>query len=184
MNETKGYRYGMGLFGLAATVSGIAVIYGSQCCAVFSPEDQIIRANFGIPEHRGIRWLTAALMDWPMGFRLCLMTLTASLIGLVVAFSGFLLVQHKDTNYAPLANGLRAFLAALLVGVMYILTIYIAGFVGYQGTLILVSWLIISILVSLMSVSNRSGFILAVPLTVVGFGSAAIISMVLGIAWD
>lgn len=184
MNETRGYRYGMALFSLAAVLSGIAVIYGSQCCAVFSPEDQNIRANFGIPEQRGIRWLTAALMDWPMGVRLCLMTLTASLIGLAVAFSGFLLAQHKNTDHARLADGFRAFSAALLVGVMYILTVYIAGFFGYRGAWILVSWLIISILVSLMSVSNRSGFILAVPLTVVGFGSAAIISMVMGIAWD
>ena len=69
MNEGWGYLYGIAVFGLAVVLSGVAVIYGSQCCAVFSLDEQIIRANFGIPEQRGIRWLTSALMDWPMGFR-------------------------------------------------------------------------------------------------------------------
>ncbi|WP_312219340.1 hypothetical protein [Sphingobium yanoikuyae] len=184
MKEDRGYRYGMALFCLMLAISGVTVIYGSHCCAAFPPEDQAIREHFGAPEWRGIKWLTAALMDWPMGFRLCLMTLTASLIGLAVAFSGFLLVRHEGIVHVRFSAAVRAFLAAILVGVIYILTIYAAGFYGYQGSLILVSWLEISLLVSLMNVPNRSGVILAVPLTVAGFGSAAIISMLMDIPWD
>jgi hypothetical protein len=68
--------------------------------------------------------------------------------------------------------------------VLYILTIYIAGYVAYRGPLVLVAWIGISVAIGLMYAPNRSGLILAVPLTPAGFIAAGLTSMIVGIPWD
>lgn len=183
MEDVRGYRFGAALFGLAAVISAVAVAYGSYCCAAFSVEDQAILTSLGAPDRRGVQWLTAALLDWPLGFRLSLMILTTAIFGFAVALCELIFFSKND-KFARLSKIFRPPSAALLVGSIYILIIYIAGFFGYKGPLILIAWLGAAVLVSLMYFPNRNGLILAIPLAIVGFGAAAIISMVMGIGWD
>lgn len=180
MEDVRGYRFGTAVFGLAAVLSAGAVAYASSCCSAVSAEDQAILAGLGAPEWRGMGWVTAALMDWPLGFRLTLMTLTTSIIGFAVALCGLLLAS-KNNRFSRI---FRPVSATILVGIIYILVIYIAGYIGYKGPFVLVAWLGAAALISLMYFPNRNGLILAVPLAVVGFGAAAVISMVMGIGWD
>ena len=183
MEDVRGYRFGTAVFGLATVLSAVAVAYGSYCCAAFSTEDQAILTSLGAPQRRGMQWLTAALMDWPMGFRLSLMILTTSIFGFAAALCGLILFSKND-RFARLSKIFRPLSAALLVGIIYILVIYIAGFFGYRGPLVMVAWLGAAMLVSLMHLPNRNGLILAIPLAIAGFGAAAVVSMVMGIGWN
>jgi hypothetical protein len=105
-------------------------------------------------------------MDWPLGFRLCLMTLVTSLIGFAVAFSGFLLAMREGAKHTRSVALFRSISAVLSVGVIYILIVYVAGFFGYRGPLVILSWMATALLVGLMSFPQKSGVILAVPLMV------------------
>jgi hypothetical protein len=184
MDDTRGYRIGIVLFGIAAGLSAAAALYGSYCCAGFPTDVQALRTNFGTPERRAMPWLTATLMDWPLGYRLIVMTLASSLIGVVISISAMTLASWKAGAYARLWAVFSMLSASFLVGVLYILTIYVAGYFGYRGPLSLVAWIGISVGVGLMYAPNRSGLILAVPLTPAGFIVAGVTSMIVGIPWD
>lgn len=183
MYEARGYRYGIMVFGFATICSLIAVMVGSYCCSSF-PEDYLSTgANPGLDQPRNLMSVSQ-LMNHSMGFRLCVMTLTASSVGLSAAYLNLIMTMKGVFENSRSALAFRALLAALVVGVFDILAVYVFGFFGYRGPLVLVSFLGIAVLVSLMNIPARSGCILAVPLAIVGFGAAATISMTMGIGWD
>jgi hypothetical protein len=145
MDDTRGYRIGIVLFGLAAVFSAAAALYGSHCCVGFPTDVQVLRTSFGTPERRAMPGLSAALMDWPLGYRLTLMTLASSLIGVAISISGITLASWKAGAYARVWAVFSMLSASFLVGVLYILTIYVAGYVGYRGPLVLMAWIGISL---------------------------------------
>lgn len=165
-DDARGYRYGAILFGAATLGSLIAVAIGSY------------RSGSGMLS--GFR----AVMGQPMGLRLCLMTSIASIACLGGTLLSLFLATDERFRHGRASIVIRGVIAVLIVGVIDIITVYAAGFLGYIGPLVLLSWLAVALLVSMMNAPGRAAFILAVPLTVMGFGAAAILSMTLGIPWD
>jgi hypothetical protein len=187
MTSTRGYRSGAWLFGLTALVCIAALPYAVRCCAHFSPADLKLRAEFGGGSREpGITPLAEALHDWPMGFRLLLMTLVATTICFASTLASLSLARRENladqrTVWRPIV---RAVLACLMVGVLYILGAYATGFVSYLGPRNLLWMLGVPAAIALMCWPRPIGALMTLPLAIGGWIALAILSIGLGIQLD
>lgn len=192
MAEARGYRWGASFFALA-TICGLAVLpFAISCCSRFTPEQSAesmaLGGNGWAP---GITPVAVALLDWPMGFRLLVMMLAASLLCFSATIAMLLISRSKLRGSGSLRRAgpawgviAQAVLSSFMVGLLYILAVYVTGFAGYVGPANLVWMAGIPMAVGFMARPRLSGLALGVPLALGGWVCLGIISMTVGIPLD
>jgi hypothetical protein len=191
MPYLRGYRWGGGFFAFVALCSLASLPYAISCCSRFSAEELADRASFGgngwAP---GITPLAVALLDWPMGFRLLVMTVVAAILCLAATITLHLFASYtaKETlsRRARMLKPIgEAVLGSFIVGVLYILAAYGVGYAGYIGPANAIWFVGIPVLVSLMEHKRlTSAFLWSAPLLLGGWVSMGVFSMTVGIPLD
>jgi hypothetical protein len=192
MHDVRGYRWASIFFGLVLGISLAFLPHAIGCCSRFSAEDMAIRASFG--NHGwapGITPLAVAMLDWPMGFRLLVMTLVAACLCLVASLTGLLLARRMNADGA--AGGAprlwyivgQGVLGSFMVGVLYILAAYAVGYEGYLGPRNALWFVGLPLAVALVQQSRLQRAILwTFPLLLGGWVWMAVLSMTVGIPLD
>ena len=182
------YQWGAAGFGLIAVCGIVALPYAVRCCSRFSPDELAFRRQLGW-ESPGPA-ITAALMDWPLGFRLFLMTIVASII-CAAAMIGMAYAVHRETRPdatdAAIHGGIavRVLLSSITVGVLYLLSAYVVGFFGISRGPHNFAWMLgIPLVVAWIGKPGPLGCALGLPLAFTGFVCLVIISMTLQIPLD
>lgn len=191
MPYLRGYCWGVGLFAFVALCSLASLPFAISCCSRFTAEELAESASLG-----GNGWapgttpMAIALLDWPMGFRLLVMTIVAAMLCLAATIS-LLLFTRYTTKQTPgrLARILRAIgevaLGSFIVGVLYILAAYGRGYVGYIGPGNAIWFAGIPMLIALMEHRClKSALLWTVPLFLGGWVWTVVLSMIVGIPLD
>jgi hypothetical protein len=188
MVATRSYKWGAVLFGIVAAVGLVLLPHAVSCCSRFSPQDIALRETLGWSAPGPL--ITAALMDWPLGFRLLLLTIVAALVCAAAMLSMMMIArseQRQDATVGALrrAFALRALISSLVVGVLYLLATYAAGYVGASRGLHNLVWLAgIPVVVAWIGKPSWVGLALGVPLAITGFACLILISVTLQIPLD
>jgi hypothetical protein len=185
MTAERAYRWGAAFFGIVALVGLAALPYAFRCCSQFSSGELAFRKATGWdPPDPAI---TVALMNWPMGFRLFLMTLVAAVI-CTLAMILLSVIARREQRVETAMSSLwrwiiaRAVLSSVIIGVLYILGAYMTGFFGIPGGPHNLAWLIgIPVIVAWMGKPSLRGLALGFPLALTGFICLIIISLTLRI---
>lgn len=184
MISMRGYRWGAWLFGLTGVACVAAMPYAVNCCSHLPDSDLLSMEPYRRSPY--ITPVAAALLDWPMGFRLLLMTLAAAVICFSSTLASMFLIQNEPTEAGtiPRKSVVQAILACLQVGVLYILATYAVGFLGYRGPLNLLWGAGVPAAIAAM-VWPRLGWIrMTIPLAIGGWAALAAISIGFGIPLD
>ena len=190
MPEMHGYRWGAWFFGLVALCSLAALPFAATCCSRFSAEDMAADAALG-----GNGWspditpLAIALLDWPMGFRLLLMTSVAAILCFATTVTLLFVRQRnaerQEKRILSRVGVAQAVLGSFMVGVLYILAAYAVGYVGYRGPANALWFIGIPMAVAVMQKpSIQSALLWTIPLLLGGWLSMGILSMTIGIPLD
>ena len=190
--DAHGYWWGSIFFAVAVAAAVACLPYAISCCSRFSKEQIAIRASFG--EHGwapGITPVAIALLDWPMGFRLLIMTIVAATLCLLCTVSLLFAARSRNVAggphsaaYAWLPVG-EALLGSFMVGVLYILAAYAVGFKGYIGPGNLLWFFGVPAAIAFMiRPSLLQGLVWTLPLLIGGWVCMAIISVSVGIPLD
>jgi heme/copper-type cytochrome/quinol oxidase subunit 2 len=187
MKAERAYKWGAAFFGIVAVAGLAAMPYALRCCSSFSSEELALREQTGW-ETTGPA-ITAALMDWPLGFRLFLMMIVVALI-CTLAMTAMAVIAHREqqpetTSSIPGWIAVRVLLSSVVVAVLYILATYTIGFFGMSRGPHNLVWLLgIPVLVAWMGKPNLRGLAFGFPLALTGFACLAIISLTLDIPLD
>jgi len=191
MQHLRGYRWGGGLFAFVALCSLASFPYAISCCSRFSAEELAERASFGSNGWApSITPLAVALLDWPMGFRLLVMTAVAAILCLAATITLLLLARFNpketsDRRAHVLKSIGEVVLGSFMVGVLYILAAYGVGYAGYLGPTNAIWFVGIPMLVSLMEHKRLATALLwFVPLLLGGWMWMGLLSMTVGIPLD
>jgi len=187
MNSACGYRWGSLLFGLVALCCLAALPRAIACCSQFSGADVQLPIKPGQSTwEAGITPVAVALLDWPMGFRLLLMTLVAALICLAACLTGLLVVPKEgDEPAAGTSKSIaRLLLASLMTGVLYILAVYGTGFLGYVGPANFLWMAGVPTVMALITWPRPRGVLFAVPVGIGGWIATIAICIAVGIPLD
>ena len=191
MSYLSGYRWGGGLFAFVAFCSLASLPFAIGCCSRFTAAELAERASFGSNGWApGITPLAVTLLDWPMGFRLLVMTIVAAILCFGATITLFLLARYsaKETPDRR-ARVLKAIgevaLGSFIVGVLYILAAYGVGYIGYLGPANAI-WLVgIPMLIALMERGRLTSALLwTVPLLLGGWVWMGVLSIAVGIPLD
>lgn len=184
MSKAAGYRIGACLFALTVVICLAVLPFAASCCSHLSSQEQALSATVGhAPWAAGITPLAVALLDWPMGFRLLLLTLTAAILCLVATLASAAL-SRRSIGQGWWSDFARGVLACFTVGVLYILAAYVTGYFGYLGPAN-VGWMLgIPALVAFMNIPRPIGLLFSVPLALGGWIGAGVISLTIGIPLD
>jgi hypothetical protein len=182
------YKCGAAAFGLLSVSGLLALPYALRCCSGFEPDEVAFRQAVG--------WATSgpairtALLDWPMGFRLFLMAVVASVICasamIGLAFTARWEARTNATAFGiQVGYGLRVLLSSIVVGVLYLLCFYTVGFFGIGGGPHNLSWAIgIPVVVAWLGKPGAFGCALGLPLAFTGFVCLLLICLVFQIPLD
>jgi hypothetical protein len=187
MMSVRGYRWGAWLFGLAGLTCVALMPHAVQCCSRFAEADLRLRMEFGANGwSSGTSRVATALLDWPMGLRLLLMALVAAIVCSAATFASILIVRSEmlAAENAIWKSVVRGVLACLIVGVLYLLSIYATGFIGYLGPLNLLWMVAVPAAIALMAWPCPRGVLMTAPLAIGGWIALAAISIGLGIPID
>jgi len=188
MVTTRAYKWGAILFGILAA-TGLALLpYAIRCCSRFSPQDIALQeaSGWGPPGPA----ITGALMDWPMGFRLLLLTIVAAILCAAAMFSMMKIAgweQRQGTPPGALRRAIaaRALLSSAVVGILYLLAAYAVGYIGASTGPHNLVWLAgIPLAVAWAGKPGPLGLVLAVPLAFAGFLCLILISVLFQIPLD
>jgi hypothetical protein len=188
--KARRYRWVGSVFGGVVVAELIALPYAIRCCSRFSADVQKFRTDAHWDPHVG--WFAKFLLDWPMEFRLVVMTITAAILCLLATMMLSLLSRVSERQNGAdgrgtlrwLVFGARTAVASFMVAVLYLLAIYACGYVGYMGPRNLVWYLGIPVLVALIEYPRPAGALLGVPLAITGSLCVALISLTVGIPLD
>lgn len=187
MNSTQGYHWGAWFFGLIIVCCVAVLPHAVSCCSQFSAADLQFRAQFGAKGWApGITPLAVALLDWPMGFRLFLMTLVTAIICFLSSLAGFFVARagNVDGSWGVGRSVVQGLLACLMVGVLYILAAYATGFIGYLGPANMLWMIGVPAVIAILTWPRLTGLLMALPVGIGGWLMLAVISMTVGIPLD
>lgn len=187
MAELRGYRIGAWFFALVTLLCSAILPLAISCCSRFLPSR--LPTGAAVDSDRlspGIKPAAVALLDWPMDFRLFLMTLVAAVLCLFSTLASAFLTRASSRQgaWAAWAACARAVFACMTVGVLYILASYVAGFVGYRGPANLIWMAGIPVLIALTHAPRLAALLISFPLFIGGWVAMAVIGMTVGIPLD
>ena len=191
MRDERGYRWGSIFFALVVASSLACLPYAISCCSHFSTEHLARRASFGSRWAPGITPLTVALLDWPMGFRLLILTIVAASLCFVATVAGFVILRRRQTE--ELNGGSAriwlsvsdALLGSLMVGVLYIFGLFCVGYIGYLGPLNVLWFVGVPLTVALIQHGCTLRAVLwTFPLLLGGLVCTGVLSITVGIPLD
>jgi hypothetical protein len=173
------------LFGLLIVGCVVALPHAISCCSHFSAADLKLRAQFTKNLDPHTTPVAVALLDWPMGFRLLLMTLVAAIICFLLCVIGVFVARADDVGGGRgRGESIKLVLGSLMVGVLYILAAYLTGFIGYVGPANLL-WVIgVPAVIAIITWPRPIGIPMALPVGIGGWIALIAICMTVGIPLD
>jgi hypothetical protein len=191
MPYLRGYRWAGGLFAFVALCSLASLPFAISCCSRFSAEELAERALVGRNGWApGITPLAVALLDWPAGFRLLVMTIVTAVLCLAATITLLLFARYnaKETpdRRARLLKPIgEVVLGSFIAGLLYILAAYGMGYVGYIGSANGIWFVGIPMLIALMEHKRLTSALLwTFPLLLGGWIWMGVLSMTVGIPLD
>ena len=179
------------MFASVALCSLASLPHAISCCSRFSAQELAERASFGSNGWApGTTPLAVVLLDWPMGFRLLVLTAVAAILCLAATITLLLIARFNpeetsDRRAHVLKPIGEVVLGSFMIGVLYILAAYGVGYAGYLGPANAIWFVGIPMLISLMEHKRlATAFLWSVPLLLGGSMWMGLLSMTVGIPLD